>query len=720
MTTPTPSDHRRLAEAAITQGLVDAETLSEPVELSVPDKYELGTCLGRGGFGVVYQARDRDLDRTVALKFLIGAGIAEIERFRREARFAARLNDPAIVQVYEFAENDGHPYIAMQYLDGGHLGTADHDERMILSCVRRVAEALGRAHAAGIVHRDVKPANILLDTNGRAYLADFGIARQAADPSATLSHEGIIVGTPALMAPEQARGDIQAVDARADIYALGASMYCLLCKRYPFERATLVDVLHAVLHDDPPLPRSLNPTIPRAVEAIILKCMRKGREQRYQSIAELLTDLDLHRGGQQIPSESEAWFRRLVGATPPPPVPEPDLFERVGIPIVHQLAEYDAHLYRISRNVPRLYPRLDDIIDRLEHVLNTHPHFAWARFYRGLALARRGHLGLAIEELERSIDRVNNQPWAQFEMGRLYLKQYLRDQRRAFKHFSLAGVEFHIADVRTGLERAVIAFEEARRLRYDLPKWQIDYTRAVSALAERNHAACVAICDDILADDPDIGDVWRLRGDALRLNGQDPCDSYTEAIGIRRSDHESLLALAETHIADRAFDIARSRLEQVLALYPGHAQAHAMIARSFLAEVQAPKSDTDMLALFDHGLQATEDARKSDTHNYEAAVTRAELLLERTRRRPAIGDADGALAALRHASLLDGCQNRVNFLTASTHLERARIARGLGEDPRADLEAVLRFKDADIVAVPDHGPWRSLFDDAASELQALD
>src|SRR5262245_49395872 len=302
---------RELVEQTVLQDLFGPRGLTEAAEVEAPDKYEILSCLGRGGFGVVYKARDRVLDRPVALKFLTDARRTDLERFRREARFAARLNNPAIVQVYEFGEHEGSPYIAMQFVDGASLAEQTLPADDVVRAVRSAASALQIAHAEGIVHRDVKPANILIDRQGRAFLTDFGIARDVRPGAGvTLSQEGALVGTPALMAPEQARGDLHAVDARSDIYALAATLYYLLCGRYPFERANVVDLLHAVLHDEPPMPRSLNSSIPRTLEAIVLRCMNKERSRRYQCMAEVVRDLDAYLAGRSVEGESAAWFRK--------------------------------------------------------------------------------------------------------------------------------------------------------------------------------------------------------------------------------------------------------------------------------------------------------------------------------------------------------------------------------------------------------------------------
>ncbi len=247
---------RIMARKAIEQDLLGADGVLESTDPIAPSGYDLVRCLGRGGCGVVYLARDSRLNRPVAIKFLSDARAADLERFRREARFTARLNNPSIVQIYELGETEESPYITMQYFGGGNLADADIDPDGVVRALRDVAVALKYAHAEGIVHRDIKPENILLDSDGRACLADFGIAHSIRGSAGdTISAEGQIMGTPGLMPPEQARGELHAVDARSDIYALGATLYVKLTGHYPFEATNIVDVLHAVILIPPPLLR---------------------------------------------------------------------------------------------------------------------------------------------------------------------------------------------------------------------------------------------------------------------------------------------------------------------------------------------------------------------------------------------------------------------------------------------------------------------------------
>ncbi|MBI1850016.1 MAG: protein kinase [Planctomycetes bacterium] len=698
---------KEIVENAIARDLFGPAGLTEGTELAIPEKYSLVRFLGRGGCGDVFLAQDKTLGRPVALKFLSVARPAEVERFRREARFAARLDDPAIVKIYEVGVVEGRPYIAMQFIDGTSLQSADLDRVALVRVIRTVAVALAQAHAQGIVHRDIKPSNILLDREGRTYLTDFGIARDlSGEFGATLSTDGAVIGTPALMPPEQARGDRRAVDGRSDVYSLGATLFLKLTKRFPFEGPNVVEALHAVIHDPPPFPRSIDPTIPRSLEAITLKCLQKNRDDRYASAAELAVDLDLFLVGQPVRSESSEWFRRLVGSPrvrSPRPAGADSGFGAV-LEIAHGIAGWDAFLYRISTNICRAWPKLDAMIAELDGILAARPDFALARFYRGVALARRERLRPALEDMERAIDLVGDMASAHFELGRLYLALYLREHHRARQHLSSIGVADHLASARSRLAQAVLAFQEAQRVKESLPVWQTNYTHAVERLAESDYSRCVAVCDEILAADADVEEVWKLRGDALRFAGGDPFESYERALRIRRSFYEAHFAIAEAHFARRAVPEARRALGRALEICPECVDAMALLARTYLAEAQHTGAPAPLL----EAAKFADAALTLDPSCYEAMVTRAEILLEEARTPDRSDRLDLALRSLDAARKMEGCPNRVGLLAARARLQRARHAIARGADPRADLLAVRDLAKPVFLDIPDNHAWHEV------------
>jgi eukaryotic-like serine/threonine-protein kinase len=300
-----------------------------PEELPLPQVpgYEVESVLGRGGMGVVYRARHLRLGRLVALKMALAgscAGPHERERFRREAEAAAALRHPNVVQVYDVGDADGRPYFTMELMEGASLARklsgAPQPARQAAALLATLAGAVQAAHEAGVVHRDLKPGNVLLTADGTPKVADFGLARRLdADERLTLS--GAIIGTPGYAAPEQARGDRGAVGPRTDIYALGTILYECLTGRPPFRAGTAAATLQQVVADEPVAPRRLNPSVPRDLETVCLKCLHKEPRQRYASAAELADDLRRFERGEPIAARRvgvlgsvRKWARRRPAA----------------------------------------------------------------------------------------------------------------------------------------------------------------------------------------------------------------------------------------------------------------------------------------------------------------------------------------------------------------------------------------------------------------------
>jgi len=263
--------------------------------------YRILEKLGEGGMGVVYKAEDTNLGREVALKFLtaeISGDAQAIERFLREARSASALSHPNICTIFEVGEHAGQPYIAMELLEGESLQqmirTRGLSTAEVLRIAAQVADALDAAHAKGIVHRDIKPGNIHVDARGQTKVLDFGLAKRvAAGPDAELTASApetrSVSGTPCYMAPEQLRG--QAVDTRTDIHALGVVLYEMATGQRPFRDELAANLIDSILNQTPAPPRALNPRIPAELERIILKCLEKDPENRYQSAREIGVDL---------------------------------------------------------------------------------------------------------------------------------------------------------------------------------------------------------------------------------------------------------------------------------------------------------------------------------------------------------------------------------------------------------------------------------------------
>jgi serine/threonine protein kinase len=329
MPTDIPAVAQQPTLAVPATGSEDAPDLSAVVTLvgqSFGD-FEILAEIGRGGMGVVYKARQKSLDRLVALKMLLAHQFQDpvvLNRFLAEARAAASLTHPNIVSVYQVGECFAGRFFVMELIEGCSLDTLVR-ERVVripwaVSLMITVAEAVHHAHTKGIIHRDLKPANIMIDQSRRPVVMDFGIAKFVGQPS-RLTREGTVMGTPAYMPPEQAASDLQLVGPPSDVYSLGAILYTLLTGKPIYDEGSdLRTLLKVISVEPPPRLRSLRPEVPRALEKICLKCLNKKPEDRYPTAKALAAEL-----------------RRLREQAPaPPPSSTSSLARRPSVLLVSQ------------------------------------------------------------------------------------------------------------------------------------------------------------------------------------------------------------------------------------------------------------------------------------------------------------------------------------------------------------------------------------------------
>lgn len=298
---------------------------------SVIGDYELQEEIGRGGMGVVYRATQISLQRTVALKMIPNAAFAstqDLARLRAEALAAARLSHPNIVPVYEVGEHHGQPWFSMKFIEGSTLSKRLMDgpmaPREAVAMLLPIVEAIGAAHRAGVLHRDVKPSNIMIASDGTPFVTDFGLAKRVsvADQSysamgqsselAGLTQSGAILGTPAWMSPEQAAGQTDFVDVATDVYSLGAVLFAMLTGRPPFQSASPLDTILMVLEQDPPNIRMLNRGVDSDLEMVVMKCLQKPTDLRYASTVGLADDLRAWLSGEPVSARSSTFAQIMM------------------------------------------------------------------------------------------------------------------------------------------------------------------------------------------------------------------------------------------------------------------------------------------------------------------------------------------------------------------------------------------------------------------------
>jgi serine/threonine-protein kinase len=324
------------ATQAVTARSAPADTVAVTAFPRRVSDYELLERIASGGMGVVYKARQLSVNRVVALKMIIGGQLAteaEVLRFHAEAEAAAHLDHPNIVAIYEVGEHEGRHYFTMKYIDGGNLasqiGRFRDDPLAAARLLAECAAAVHYGHRRGILHRDLKPGNILLDQEGNPHVSDFGLAKRM-DAGSGLTQSGTVLGTPAYMAPEQAAGHAKDITIAADVYSLGAILYEMLTGGPPFNGQSPHETIRLVMEQQPARPRVTNPKVDRDLETICLKCLDKDRRLRYRSAEELADELRRYVNGEPIKARPSGrvgrvwrWSRRnplaasvtVVGAT---------------------------------------------------------------------------------------------------------------------------------------------------------------------------------------------------------------------------------------------------------------------------------------------------------------------------------------------------------------------------------------------------------------------
>ncbi|MBI4834052.1 MAG: protein kinase [Planctomycetes bacterium] len=300
---------------------ITRHTQSEGEEIKQPSgksfgKYIIEKKLGQGGMGAVYLAHDPALNRKVALKVMLLKGELATERFNREAKASAKLKHPNIISIYEVGAVGKYHYFTMEYIEGNSLDKLIADKKLTpkrtAEIIRDMANALHYAHSQDIIHRDIKPANILIDKQGKVYLTDFGLAKELSGTEHSLTMTGTIMGTADYMSPEQAQGDKNKIDARSDIFSLGATLYHALTGHTPFKGKELYQILESVVRKDPIPPSRYIKNLSKDIETICLKALEKEQKTRYLTAKELADDLIRYINGEAISARPIGFMGRIL------------------------------------------------------------------------------------------------------------------------------------------------------------------------------------------------------------------------------------------------------------------------------------------------------------------------------------------------------------------------------------------------------------------------
>jgi tetratricopeptide (TPR) repeat protein/predicted Ser/Thr protein kinase len=713
-----------------------AMAAEEHVQAPLPPRYEIVRELGRGGMGIVHEAIDHQLGRRCAVKtFAVGVGATDElrQRLAREAQAAARLRHPHIAAVYDATAD----HISMQLIDGVPIDAVHRDERRLLvELVRDAAHALQHAHEQGVVHRDVKPSNLLVE--GRhVYVVDFGLAKEiAADRSQSLP--GGLVGTPAFMAPEQARGNSALIDARSDVYGLGATLFACLRGAPPFAAADLPALLQQVIDRDAP-----RLGVDRDLDLVVQKCLAKEPAQRYQSAGELAADLERwlrqepvqarrpslgYRLQKRLQRQRSLWRAAAVAAFAaaavvalvlvPPMLRESAA--RAAASEAVELADQAATVVRDAEVFYRLGDNasaqqlLDQGIDRTRAFLARH-EVPRARYLLSRLLRARGQPDAALAEAERALAAEPDLVDARFERGLLLATRPQLDEAARAMAIDDLTVATGERSVLTAIDR-LLGRGELLRLRGD-------------------DAAAMAILRELLDYDPThVQARVALARAALALGETDLARYYSaSAYDFAHGFGPVYLAQEQQALPTTMLGLDGALLDYTAALRDTPRNALAMAHRGLVQLRRALRleADGDLVgalaaleaAIDDHGAVLTMQDDVAGARNNRAVCR---LVAERLRARS--GDTAGAVAErqqaeadLRRAIAIDATAPEVPFNLGLCAQRDAEVQRRLGRDAAVRAgEARQCFERAQRLAPPDwaHAAACRAHLDAVTELLA--
>ena len=606
-------------------------------------KYVLESQLGKGGAGIVYRARDTDLGRVVALKVLLGGGLrtTDLERFKREARILAGLRHANTVPLLEFGEADGILYYTMELVEGEDLAhlleRGPLPVHRAFEILREAAKGVAHAHSKGVIHRDLKPGNVLVDGSGRVLVTDFGLAKRWDSDSAETA-TGAVLGTPAYMAPEQAAGENRRVDERSDVYGLGAVLYHMLARRMPFDGANVFEILCDVIDREPLPPRAFDPSIPIDAEVICLKALEKDPAGRYATVAAMLADIERFLDGDPIAarpvSRVTRWWRKirkrplLFGAAC-----AVALLSIIVVALVFRSARIRSDQIAADLAAVRdLQERgaLDDALTRVDALLQREPGHAEAVALAEPLRERLGKLRQLQAQLrslrrDKALATVNQiialnpkDPYAHVVRGKIYNDLELFDM--AFDAFETAtrldpkdATAWYLKSLhwlRLGdLDRSIADIQRVTALAPE--SWMGPYHHGELLIAREQYAEAVAVLAEVARRFPQLAEVHSALGRALvrsgrreegkkayrraidigpvnawpwvdlaaMADGQERVNIATEGLERFETDRELLLNRADGYKTLGRFDRAEEDLLVAGRLHPKHADVQAQLGR---------------------------------------------------------------------------------------------------------------------------------------------
>ncbi|HMU38239.1 MAG TPA: protein kinase [Pseudomonadota bacterium] len=634
------------------------------------ERYEFEKLLGQGGMGAVYKARDKRLGRTVALKFIKGGDEQMTHRFLQEARAQSRLEHPGICHVYEVGEVEGKAYIAMQFVDGDNLDKAQKSMTLEqkVEILRDIAQAMHHAHEKGVIHRDLKPSNVMVEKKGEGgflpVVMDFGLAREAGEGKG-LTESGAVMGTPAFMSPEQARGEARHVDRRSDVYSLGATLFDLLAGRAPFEDATVANILIAVMSEEAPLLRKVAPTMPEALETICARCLTKDKEQRYATAQALADDLTRFLNSEKITAKKVGLVYRLKWRARQNPTTAALMaslcvlilfFSAYGIRqsyLSRKQAELQRYITQESKdnewlirvayalplhNVERDQAQLRKRLSQLKLELKKYGSIADGLGHYALG---RGHLSLhehkqAIEELTKAQEKGENSPELHAALGRALGELYHEELVKARRSGERTWVEVRQKELqKLYLEPAKSRLSKALAKRYLLVLDSPEYIQGLIEFYDGKYAEADYNAQLAFVQKPYLSEALNLRGEIAQEQAQQnladgklaearalletAIQHFRTANDISRSDGAGSAALARAYLdladldrlqgqaAEGHFAQAKAFAEQTIVAFPSDRSGYYEKARTIYFSTKSGKFKGDRLPRYKEGIRILEE-----------------------------------------------------------------------------------------------------------------